>query len=333
MPKASPFFALTLSAAFLLLPSLFSAQQSGVPGTAAASSPETVSIVVRVVNVFFNVRDHRRQFVANLAKDEFTVVEDRVPQKISYYSAEPNADLIVGLLIDNSPSQRKVLGYEQQVGDAFLRKVLEPRDTALVATVDSNVHLIQEFTHEQGKLEQALGKVKVGDETPGIKDAHAGAGQRRGTIIRDAVHMLAEQRFAAVQGRKALIVLTDGEDFGSQLDIKQAIKAAQMADMICYVLLVADPHYYYSIGYNDALKGEKEMKMLTQETGGKLVKVGAKIERLQAAFDLIATELRHHYSIGYVSSNKALDGSFRKLTIRTKHDYKIQVRQGYYATP
>jgi VWFA-related protein len=333
---ASMLFSSSRRLSVLVLCLVFSAAWSASSqdnGDGPVKSGETLTINVRVVNVFFNVRDHRGQFVPGVPKAEFTMLEDGIPQKIGYFSAEPNAALTLGLLIDTSPSQQKVLGHEQQVAMAFLNAVLQPKDLALVATVDSDAHILQGFTHDKQALSGAVLKVKVGEKAETLADAHAGKGKERGTILRDTIHMLSEQRFAHEQGRKALIILTDGEDFGSQLNIKQAIQAAQVADVICYVLLVADPNYYFSIDYNQPLKGQAEMKKVAYQTGGRLIIVGAKIERLQAAFDLIASELRHHYSIGYVSSNKALDGSFRKLTIKAQHGYNIQVRQGYYAMP
>ena len=319
-----------LSLAFLVQGHASMSQERESDGPTLAG---TVSINVRVVDIYFTVRDRRGQFIPNLPQSEFTALENNVPQNISYFSAEPSAGLTLGLLVDTSPSQSKVLAYQQRVGKAYLRDVLLPKDSALIATVDSSVRIVQDLTHEKPQLERAIDSLKVGDPTPGLRDQHAGNAQIRGTIVRDAIHIISEQRFAHEHGRKALIVLTDGEDFGSQLDIAQAIRAAQLADVICYVLLMADPHYYYSIGYNESLKGEGEMKKLASQTGGKLIKVGAKIERLQAAFDLIANELRHHYSIGYAATDKSLDGSFRRLAIKTKHGYKIQVRDGYYALP
>ena len=129
-------------------------------------------------------------------------------------------------------------------------------------------------------------------------------------------------------GRKAMILLTDGQDQGSQLGIKDAIEAAQKADSIVYVLLCADRGFYGGFGYS----GEGEMKKLTQETGGRVIDVGNKPEKLKQAFDQIALELRSQYNIGYTPTNTARDGSFRKVEIRTKtKDYKIQARSGYYA--
>jgi VWFA-related protein len=128
-----------------------------------------------------------------------------------------------------------------------------------------------------------------------------------------------------------MILLTDGEDEGSQLRIKDAIEAAQKSDSIVYVLLCADRGFYGGFG---GYSGDSEMRKLTGETGGRVIEVGNKIDKLRDAFNQIANELRSQYNIGYTPTNSAKDGSFRKVEIRAKDkDYKIQSRTGYYAVP
>jgi VWFA-related protein len=125
-----------------------------------------------------------------------------------------------------------------------------------------------------------------------------------------------------------MILLTDGEDQGSQLTIKEAIAAAQKSDTIVYVLLCADRNFYGSGEYS----GKSKMKKLTLETGGRLIEVGNKVDKLKDAFNQIAKELRNQYNIGYAPTTAALDGAFRKIEIHDKiKDYKIQARTGYYA--
>jgi VWFA-related protein len=131
-------------------------------------------------------------------------------------------------------------------------------------------------------------------------------------------------------GRKAMILLTDGEDQGSQLSVKDAIEAAQKSNSIVYVLLCADRGFY---GFGE-YSGEAKMKQFTRETGGRVIVVGNRLNKLRDAFNQIAKELRSQYSIGYTPTNTALDGAFRNIEIRAKakdKDYKIQARTGYYA--
>ena len=124
-----------------------------------------------------------------------------------------------------------------------------------------------------------------------------------------------------------MILLTDGQDEGSRLKVQDAIEAAQKADAIVYVLLCADRGFYGGFGYS----GEGDMRKLTEQTGGRVINVGNKFDKLREAFDQIAKELRSQYNVGYVPTNLTLDGSYRKLEIKNKQGYKIQARTGYYA--
>ena len=148
-------------------------------------------------------------------------------------------------------------------------------------------------------------------------------------MLYDAVYLSSNEMLAKEVGRKAMILLTDGEDEGSKLKIKDAIEAAQKADAIVYVLLCADRGGYYSLGMS--YSGEGEMRKLTEATGGRVINVGNKLDKLKEAFDQISAELRSQYNIGYTSTNTALDGSYRKLEVKSKQGYKIQTRAGYYA--
>ena len=142
-------------------------------------------------------------------------------------------------------------------------------------------------------------------------------------------HADSEARTRLDTGPRNAVLLTDGEDEGSRLKIKDAIEAAQKADAICYVLLIADRGFY---GGSLFYSGDAEMKKLTQETGGRVIDVGNKVDKLRKAFDDIAAELRSQYNIGYTPTNNNQDGSFRKVEIKSKQgDNKIQARNGYYA--
>jgi VWFA-related protein len=149
-------------------------------------------------------------------------------------------------------------------------------------------------------------------------------------VLYDAVYLSANEMLAKEVGRKAMVLLTDGEDEGSKLKIRDAIEAAQKADAIVYVLLCADRGFYggFGMGYS----GASEMEKLTEATGGRMINVGNKFDKLKEAFDQIAAELRSQYNIGYTSTNTKLDGAYRKLQIKNKQGYKIQTRAGYYAT-
>jgi VWFA-related protein len=298
---------------------------------------ETLKISVNVVGLFFNVKDKHGALIPSLTKDDFEIFEDGKPQTIKYFAAESNLPLTLGILIDSSGSQLRVLDMEKEVGGAFLKQVLTDKDEAYVIDFNVDASLIQDFTRDVHRLQAAMNKVKIntGITSVGIPGGGGGpvptAGASRGTVLYDAVYLSAHDMLAKEVGRKAMILLTDGEDEGSQLKIKDAIEAAQKADAIVYVLLCADRGFYgsYQLGYS----GEGEMRKLTEQTGGRVINVGNKFDKLREAFDQVAAELRSQYSIGYTSTNTKLDGSYRKLEIKSKQNYKIQSRAGYYATP
>src|SRR5271165_5000109 len=306
-----------------------SQQQSQQP---ANEEPlQTFTAEVNVVNLFYNVKDKHGMLIPNLTKDDFSVLEDGKPQTIKYFSAESNQPLTLGIMIDTSASQTRVLTIEQEACATFLRQVLRQKDLAFVINFDTDVNLDQDFTNNVRDLTRALNKMQInagmGGGPPGL-----GGGPipttPRGTLLYDAIYLGADEKLKNEVGRKAMIIFTDGEDQGSRLKIHDAIEAAQKADTICYVILIADRGFYGGFGYS----GDFEMRKLAEQTGGRMIEVGNKQDKLRQAFEQIQNELRSQYSIGYTPTNAKLDGSYRKIQIHPKNgDYKVQARQGYYA--
>jgi VWFA-related protein len=299
-------------------------------------SDETLKVNVNVVGVFFNVKDKHGALIPNQTKDDFEVFEDGKPQTIKYFAAESNLPLTLGILIDTSGSQLRVLDMEKEVGGAFLRQILTEKDEAFVIDFDIESELVQDYTHDVHRLQSALNKVKInsgvssGGGIPGLGGGPVPIHNAPGTVLYDAVYLSAHDMLAKEVGRKAMILLTDGEDEGSKLKIKDAIEAAQKADAIIYVLLCADRGGYFSNGMS--YSGESEMHRMVEPTGGRVINVGNKFDKLKEAFDQISAELRSQYNLGYTSTNTKLDGTYRKLEIKNKQGYKIQSRAGYYAT-
>ena len=305
------------------------------PGQGAQDSQqptETLKVNVNVVQLFFNVKDKHGTLIPNLTKDDFTIAEDGNPQTIKYFTAETNLPLTIGMMIDSSGSQRNVIDMEKEVGGAFLRQILTDKDEAFVISFDITVDLLQDFTRDAHRLQAALNKAKVNvDYTsggiPGMGGGPVPQHNSPGTLLYDAVYLSSHDMLSKEVGRKAMILLTDGQDEGSRLKIQDAIEAAQKADAIVYVLLCADRGFYGGFGYS----GESDMRKLTEQTGGRVINVGNKFDKLRDAFDQIAAELRSQYNIGYTPTNIKRDGSYRKLEIKNKQNYKIQARAGYYA--
>ena len=295
---------------------------------------ETLKVNVNVVQLFFNVKDKKSALIPNLTKDDFEILEDGKPQTIKYFAAESNLPLTLGILIDSSGSQERVLPMEKQVGGEFLNEILRDKDLAFVIGFDVNVNLLQDFTNSVDVLKTALNSARI-DITGGRTTGAPGPGGTvpvvlRGTLLYDAVYLASNDELSQQIGRKAMILLTDGEDQGSQMRITDAIEAAQKSGSIIYVLLCADGRFYGSGEYS----GKGKMNKLTAETGGRVIVVGNKSDKLKNAFHQIANELRNQYNIGYTPTNTARDGTLRKVEIHARNkDYRIQARTAYYAVP
>ena len=326
-----PVFACSVLAATLSV-----AQQSSQTASSQQSGDqnpsETLKINVNVVQLFFNVKDKRGNLIPNLTKDNFQIFEDGKPQTIKYFTAESNLPLTLGIMIDSSGSQRNVIDMEKEVGGAFLKQILTDKDEAFVISFDITVDLLQDFTRDTHRLQAALNKAKVNVDyssggIPGMGGGPVPTANAPGTLLYDAVYLSAHDMLAKEVGRKAMILLTDGEDVGSRLKLLDAIEAAQKADAIVYVLLCADRGFYGGFGYS----GEGDMRKLTEQTGGRVINVGNKFDKLKEAFDQIASELRSQYNIGFTPTNTKHDGTYRKLQIKSNENYKIQARAGYYS--
>lgn len=291
----------------------------------------TLKVNVQVVNVYCNVKDKRGALIPNLKKEDFQLSEDGKPQTIKYFETESNQPLTLGLLIDTSGSQTRVLPMEKEVGAAFLRDVLTPKDLAFLINFDITVDLIQDYTSDAARLRRAMEQTRINDGGGSGAGGIAGAGQGtipvsrpKGTLLYDAVYLASNEKLQREAGRKAMVLLTDGGDQGSEETLANAIAAAQKSEVIVYVIMLADRMYFRS--------GDSEMRKLADQTGGRVIDVGTDPKKLRNAFDQIGVELRSQYMLGYVPTNTATDGKYRKLEVKpTSPDYKIQARKGYYA--
>jgi len=309
--------------------------------TAPAAPPEgvpaaTLKLNVDLVNVFFTVKDKSGNLVSHLTEGDCAVSEDNQAQTLKSFVAETQQPLTLGILLDTSNSQARVLPFEQDAGSQFIERVLQPKDEAFLLSFDVDINLLQDYTNNPHQLARAMRKTDINsgssNHAAGIPGAGGGTipsiGKPKGTLLYDAVYMAAEQKMNQETGRKALILLTDGEDAGSRTKINEAIAAAQKSNVMVYSILITDRSFYASIGYS----GYSAMKKMTEETGGRLIDVGNNGKKLEAAFQQIAEELRTQYIASYTPMNAKMDGSFRALSVQCGGDgTKVQVRKGYFA--
>ncbi len=288
---------------------------------------DTLRVEVDVVNIYCTVKESNGRLVTDLTADDFEIHEDGQKQELRYFVRETDRPLTLALLVDTSGSQTTVLPVEKEAVGQFLRQVLRPVDLVLLTTFDVNVDLLQDFTQEVERIERALARARI--------NAPVAMGpfptSKGGTRLFDAVYLVAQEKLAGEVGRKAIILISDGVDTGSEIAENsskaegKAIEVAQRSDTIIYAIGISDPGAY------DIAWGRDVLKKLSQETGGRAY-FPSRVEKLQEAFDQITTELRSQYSLGYTPTNRARDGGFRRLQVKVKRNgLRVQARRGYYA--
>jgi VWFA-related protein len=290
---------------------------------------QTLKVNVNLVNLYFSVRDHDG-FITNLRKDDCSIAEDKVPQTIKNFTQEKNLPLTIGILLDTSGSQQNVLSLEKESGATFLRDVLTPKDEAFLISFDINVNLLADYTNRASEIKRAMEKAQI--NTGAGTGSITGNGDPRGTLLFDAVYLAANDKLRQEAGRKILVLLTDGGDQGSQETRKTATEAAQKANAIVYVILLADRQFYGGGGFNLGDSGARDMEQLASDTGGRVINLGHDGRKLEDAFNQIQDELRTQYLASYTPTNAKADGTYRKLNVACQKGQKVQARVGYYAT-
>jgi VWFA-related protein len=290
---------------------------------ARAQDSATFSTSVKVVDMLAVVRGKKGEIISNLTKDDFTILENGHAQSIRYFSKETDLPLTIGLMVDTSMSQVKLLDAERSATFHFLDRVLrEDKDRVFLMQFDMAVMMKQGLTASRRKLEDKLTLV---DAPTRAEIAQQTGG---GTLLYDAV-IEAARTMQDQHNRKALIIMTDGVDTGSDQSLATSIAAAQRADTLVYSILFSDEGYYgLGIGEPD---GRKVLQHLSKETGGGFFEVSKKLG-IEAIFGMIEQELRSQYSLGFVSDQPVRVSEFRTLQLATKEKgLVVQTRDRYWA--
>jgi VWFA-related protein len=312
------------------------------------------SATVKVVNLFATVRDRQGKVVTDLTQDDFLLDEDGQRQTIRYFSRESDLPLTLGLLVDTSGSERNVIGEERSASFRFLEKVMrQDKDTAFLIHFDFDVELLQDLTGSKAELQRALERLEVGQgrlqrRPPGGGGGGypPGGGGRRGgggTDLYDAIFLGSDEIMKKQQGRKALIVLSDGVDTGSRITLPSAIETAQRSDTLVYSILFEDPNgngggrgFGGRMGGGGGRRGlgeedgHKVLQRLSRETGGRYFEV-TKRQPIDKVYESLEEELRSQYSIGYTSNSKESSSEYRQIHLTAKQkSLVVQTREGYY---
>src|ERR1017187_1159036 len=268
-----------------------------------AQEQPTFSSDVQVVNLLATVRNKKNEILRDLNKEDFQIIESGRPQNIKYFTRETDLPLTIGLLIDTSLSQTRVLDAERGASLRFLDEVLrENKDHVFIMQFDLTVQTRQPLTGSRRELNQALAFV----DTPTRNQLRSQYGG--GTLLFDSVVDASTDIMKKQQGRKALIVLSDGGENGSDASLSEAIDAAERAETLIYTILFSD----VSFGSDRDI-----MQRLAKETGGGYFEVSKKLT-IDQVYALIQDDLRSQYSIGYVSDRPAAVSAFRKVQLTLK---------------
>jgi VWFA-related protein len=319
-----------------------------------------ISVDVKLVSMLTTVRDKHGHLVNNLTKDDFVLEQDGHPQTITYFKRDSDLPLTLGLLVDTSMSQRHLLDQERDASHAFLDHVLRvDKDKAFIIHFDYEVELLQDLTSSRPKLEAALDQIGAPEFSNSGDNSSSGGGSGRGshghggggTLLYDAIYLASNEITKKEQGRKALIVLTDGVDRGSKESLRDCVESAERADTLVYSILFADKEQYANHGsyggghmggggsggghrrYPEESRpdGKKILEQISHETGGRFFEVSKK-EPIDQIYTEIDEELRNQYALGYTPEKPDAIPGYHKIHLVTKQkDLVVQTREGYYA--
>lgn len=288
-----------------------------IPSQGQPSQDEPIKVDVNVVNVLCTVYDKQGALVKDLAQNDFEIRENGEPQQIRYFARETDLPITVALLVDVSGSVRRFVQAEKETAVQFFHDVLRPQDQALLTGFSSTIVLWRDFTPSVPLLAEAL----AGMHAVPFKGLPKDGGPMPTTLLYDSVSSTAAGKLKRVAGRKAMVIISDGIDIGSRSSLETAVQLAQTANAIVY-----------SICYpNGRERGCSFLHSLSEPTGGRMFDLASKTP-LADIFRIIQEELRSQYSLGYVPTNPARDGSFRKLQVKVERKgMKVLARKGYYA--
>jgi VWFA-related protein len=357
-----------------------------LPSLRAQDTAATIAVDVKVVTLPVTVRDKHGKIVRDLTKDDFTLQEDGRPQTIRYFSQDTNLPLTLGLLVDTSRSQTNVLDAERNASRSFFDQMLiQPKDKAFLIHFDREVELLQDLTASREKLQAALellkrpsGRDRSNDPSSNdpndSRNRRSGSGsgshQGGGTELYDAVFLASNELMKKQQGRKALIILSDGVDRGSKTYLESAIESAQRADTVVYSIYFADSRREEGerpggMGRGGGgggwpggggggwpgggggrggrggggqrhpeeqhADGKKILQRISKDTGGRFFEVSKK-QSVGEIYDSIVEELRTQYNMGYTPDKDSAATGYHHVQLQVKRkDLNVQTREGYYA--
>ncbi|HKD80260.1 MAG TPA: VWA domain-containing protein [Candidatus Angelobacter sp.] len=364
---SKPYVLLSMVVAGTLMMAQTTAQD--VPKADTQSPQDTFRSEVKLVSVYFTVRDSKKQLASTLDQNQFRVYEDGKEQPIKFFAHHTDVVLNVGMLLDTGTSMAWMLNEEAQASSLFLKHVVRPTDLGFVLSYANRVETLQLPTSDTALLQEKVDSIRSGGTIVGTPDQAppppstsrapwpGGPGmpgpvpstgplgqpqnRDREAHLYDAIRVGTIRYLEREVGRKAVVIIALSGDSRSESTLEDALEVLLQNDVIAYVLQIYDPprersrfdHCDVIHTYEKDDHGEYVLKKMAEATGGRMLEVHG-IDRLEEALEQISDELHHQYSLGYYPQNPVWDGKFRKIQITAQSNgYKVSARKGYYAHP
>ena len=294
--------------------------------SAAGLAQEAIRVDVNLATVAFTVRDADGALVDTLTKDDFEILEDTVPQKIAYFARSADVPLTLGLIVDASGSQEHFAKKHQGDLEVFLKEVLATRDRAFLVGFGNHIRLVSDFSHSSSELVESWKRYEK--DTQKFPEIGLPENRDLGTAFYDSIYYPVTEKLGKEEGRKALLMFSDGEDNSSSHDMMSAIDAAQGANVLVYTIRYTERAHGKLTARNQY--GIRVMDRIAKETGGAAIDAGSIDPRTY--FHQIAEELRTSYELAYYPTNDKKDKSFRKIVIRAKREgLRVRSKTGYFS--
>jgi Ca-activated chloride channel homolog len=303
--------ALGTASGFLFLGAV-QADQNPPAKAPAQEEPAPIRAEVTRVNMLFTVTDKKGRFITDLTKDDFQVFENKKPQQILEFTAETDLPLRLAVLVDTSNSIRDRFHFQQEAATNFINSVMRRQDKAIVVSFDTSAQLVADLTNDTNTLENAVRELRPGG----------------GTALYDAIYFACKEKLMLDQPlykfRRAMVILSDGDDNDSRYSREQALEMAQRADTVIYTISTNISHI--------ETEGDKVMRYMAEQTGGASF-FPFEAKDLNQSFENVANELRHQYNLFYRPQPLNNDGRFHQVAIkvRGRKDLVVRARKGYYA--
>ncbi len=292
----------------------------------SAAAQESIRVDVNLVNVAFSVRDASGKLVDDLTKDDFEVMEDAAPQKIAFFAKSVDVPLTLGLIVDASGSQEHFAKKHEQDLEVFLKDVLGLRDRAFLVGFGNHIRLVSDFSRSGQEM---MGAWKIYDkDTRRFPELGPKEDRDLGTAFYDSIYYAVSEKLANENGRRALLLFSDGEDNSSSHDMMTAIETAQSANVLIFAIRYTEKQHGKLTARNQY--GIRVMDRISRETGGSHIDA-EKIDP-HTYFRQIAEELRTSYELGYYPTNARKDDTFHKVVVRPKPPgLAVRSKTGYFS--